>query len=69
MKVVVRVAAWVWWQRLWWYGGEGGHEMDMMDVYWLWVGRRYGGCRRNLAGKGERRRKDIERRKEMGWRL
>ncbi|GKF04227.1 hypothetical protein Tco_0034895, partial [Tanacetum coccineum] len=27
MKVVVRVAAWVWWQRLWWYGGEGGHEV------------------------------------------
>ncbi|GKG65123.1 hypothetical protein Tco_0669542, partial [Tanacetum coccineum] len=26
-KVVVRVAAWVWWQRLRWYGGEGGHEV------------------------------------------
>ncbi|GKF46022.1 hypothetical protein Tco_0135824, partial [Tanacetum coccineum] len=26
MKVVVRVAAWLWWQRLWWYGDEGGHE-------------------------------------------
>ncbi|GKG38855.1 hypothetical protein Tco_0460567, partial [Tanacetum coccineum] len=37
MKVVVRVAAWVWW-----YGGEGGHEvrrwcvMEMITMVLWW---------------------------------